>query len=80
MRGLSTKVSCNESCSLRVTVVDEDGDTVWTTSHIRRTQHTVKIALSKREVRDMPGLTVTIRATDAAGNRTTVTRAIQVTR
>ncbi|CAA9535975.1 MAG: hypothetical protein AVDCRST_MAG85-4119 [uncultured Solirubrobacteraceae bacterium] len=87
-RGLAARIGCDEACTIRVQVKGRargkrKTSTILTTKPTRSTKatRTVRLKLAGRRLKRLaPRLTVVITATDAAGNRRSVTRVVRVRR
>ena len=88
-RGLKPGIACDEACSLRVQVkVRKRGSRRATTLLTARTTRsttaarTVRLKLKAARLRRLarPRVTVIVTATDAAGNRSSVTRVVRLSR
>ena len=88
-RGLAARIGCDEACTVRVQVKGRargkrKASTILSTKPTRSTAatRTVRLKIAGRRLKRLasPRLTVVITATDAAGNRRSVTRVVRVRR
>lgn len=88
-RGVAARIGCDEACTIRVQIKGRargkrKASTILTTKATRSTTatRTVRLKLAGRRLKRLaaPRLTVVITATDAAGNRRSVTRVVRLKR
>ena len=80
-KGLAPRIACDQACTLSVVVRRGKKRTLVTSvAGLSTATRTVKLKLRKRQVRRVKRLTLVIAATDAAGNRSTLTRVVRIGR
>lgn len=87
-RGLAPRIACDEACSITVRVAGRSrgrrkaGTVLRASRPVSGVATTVRLKLSARRIRRLARkqVTVVITATDAAGNRRTLTRVVRIAR